>query len=101
MSEPILANKWLSLVSKGKILWALTALSQNPLLLSESVRVVKVNVILAYFCLFYLPMAQRKMRHWLEIERRWQETEDIETAEEILAMGEEAEEVKYYLQYAR
>ena len=104
MSSPILANKWLCLVSTGKIFWALLALSPHPLqLLSESVRVAQVNVILAYFCLFFLPMAQRKIRYYSkDLARRWEEdTMDIEVAEELLARRDEAEEIQNYLRYAR
>ena len=94
MSVPILANTILGLISTGKIMRASLALLQNPSLLSEIVRVARVNVELAYFCLLFLPMARGKMK-------RWEETKHLMSYDELIAMAEEGQEMKHFMLHAR
>ena len=92
MSVPILANAVLGLISAGKIMRSSLSLWQNPFLLSENVRVAQMNVILAYVCLLFMPMAQRKLK-------RWEDTKHRMSYEEVIAMGEEAVEIKNFMNY--
>ena len=84
----------LGIVNAGKILGAITALLQNPRLLYDGIRLVQVNVILAYWKFLFMPMRSEKLRDVAENQDQWVEDiidrkRTLSDFDDVLKIGED------------